>query len=62
MPQVSFGPSLVAWWWYPESGRLRNLVAPERFVVVHASEQAVPARVWHAARKVTGSLHLERAY
>jgi hypothetical protein len=53
----------MAWWGYPGSGRLRDLVAPEPFVVVvHAGDQAVPARVWHAARKVMGSLHLERAY
>jgi hypothetical protein len=42
--------------------RLRYLVAPERFVAVHAGEQAVPAHVWHAVRRVMGPLHLERAY
>jgi hypothetical protein len=52
----------MAWWRYHKSGRLRDLVAPERFVVAHACERAVPARVGHAARKVMGSLHLERAY
>lgn len=51
----------MAWWEYPGSGKLRDLVAPEPFVVVHAGEQAVPARVWHAARKVMGPPHLERA-
>lgn len=52
----------MAWWGYPGSRILWDLVAPEPFVVVHAGEQAVPARVRHAARKVIGSLHLERAF
>jgi hypothetical protein len=41
---------------------LGDLVALEPFVVVHAGEQAVPARVWHVAQKVMGSHHPERAY
>ncbi len=32
--------------------RLRDLVAPEPFVVAYADGQAVPARVRHAARKL----------
>lgn len=62
MRQISFGLWLMAWWGDPGSRRLRYLVVPEPFVVVHAGEQAVPARVWHAARTVMSSTHLERAY
>ncbi len=52
----------MAWWGYLGSGKLRDLGAPEPFVVVHAGGQVVPARVLRAARKVTVLLHRERAY